>query len=181
MLLGIGSGCALSPQTVALTPFINVASHPVGRDRKLALEVVDMRPSPAFGTRGGVYDTAEITPRANVAQVVRQALAERLTASQFVVTAPNPGAPISMRVEILGIFYTASGKPMITEVRAGATVRAITRNGKRTLTSQYEAKSVRQTVGAPSEAENETILNEVLAQALQRMMQDNSIWELLAQ
>lgn len=173
-------GCALSPQTVVITPRIDVQSHPIGQGRALALEVVDQRPVDHFGYRGGVYDTAVISPQTDVAQTIRQALAERLRASQFVVTPPRSDAPISMRVEIQRIDYVASGEPVITEVRAYAVIRVVIRHGERILTTQYQANSARRVLGPPRAAENEAIINEVIAQVLQRMLQDGAVLDLLA-
>lgn len=180
-LLVLAPGCALSPQTVTLKPVVDAPSHPIGRGRELALEVVDLRPNPYFGSRGGIYgETALISPRVEVADTIRRALAERLTASQFVVTPPNPNAPLSIRVEIQRIDYIASGQPIIDEVRTLAAIRAIVRNGDRTLTSQFQANSTRRVAGPPGEVQNETIINEVVEKVLQRLLQDGGIIELLS-
>lgn len=179
LLISLLGGCALSPQTVVITPRIDVQSHPIGRGRALALEVVDQRPARHFGYRGGVYETAVISPHADVAQTIRQAIAERLRASQFEVTSPSD-APLGMRVEIQRIDYVATGEPVITEVRARAAIRVTIRNRERVLTSQYQANSARRVWGPPGESENEAIINEVIGQVLQRMLQDGAVLDLLA-
>jgi uncharacterized lipoprotein YajG len=140
---------------------------------------VDQRPARHFGDRGGVYGTAVISPHADVAQTIRQAIAERLRASQFVVTPPSD-APLGMRVEIQRIDYVATGEPVITEVRARAAIRVTIRNRERVLTSQYQANSARRVWGPPGESENEAIINEVIGQVLQRMLQDGAVLDLLA-
>lgn len=174
--------CALSPQTITLKPAIDARSHPIGRSRELALEVVDLRPTQHFGSRGGVYgETALLNPQTDVVTTVRRALAERLTASQFAVTPPNANAPLALRVEIQRIDYIARGEPIVNEVRAVALIRAIVRNGGRTLTSQYQANTARRVVGPPGEAANEAILNEVMGKVLQRLLQDGAVLDLLNQ
>lgn len=180
LLVSTLGGCTLSPQTVTITPRIDVQSHPIGRGRTLALEVVDQRPTRHFGYRGGVYETAVISPQTDVAQTIRQAIAERLRASQFVVTTLQSDAPLSMRVGIQRIDYVATGEPMITEVRVRAAIRLTIRNQERVLTSQYQANSARRVLGPPSESANEAFINEVIAQALQRMFQDGAVIDLLA-
>jgi len=174
-------GCALSPQTVAIKPLIDARSYPIGRGRSLALEVVDQRPVAHFGTRGGLYDTAFISPRTEVAPVIRQALAERLGADGFKVTLDQASAPLAIRVEIQRIDYIASGDPMKKEVRVEAAIRAVTRNGGRTLTSQYRASKTHQVLTPPDEVENEAIINEVVAEALRRLLQDGALLDLLGQ
>jgi uncharacterized lipoprotein YajG len=86
--------CALSPQTVAIKPLLNAQSYPLGRGRNLVREVLDQRPKFYFGSRGGVYHTALITPRTDVAQAIRQALAERLSANGFKVVLLPPASII---------------------------------------------------------------------------------------
>lgn len=175
------SSCALSPQTVAIKPLLDVQSYPIGRGRSLALDVVDQRPDVHFGTRGGVYGTALISPRVDVAQAIRQSLAERLSANGFSVTLPQPASPLSMRVEIQRIDYIASGDPIVNEIQVRAAIRAITRNGEKSLSSQYKASNTRQVLKPPNEVENEAIINEVVAETLKRMLNDKSILDLLAQ
>jgi uncharacterized lipoprotein len=181
LLVPMLNSCALSPQTIALNPVIDARSYPIGRGRELALEVVDKRPIQHFGKRGGVYDTALIIPRTDVAQAVRRALAERLRASEFVITPPSSAAPLAMRVEIQRIDYMPGSDPIVNEVHTRAAIQVITRNEERIITSQYQASGVRQGVTRPSESENERILNKVVAQTLQLLLEDRAIWSLLAE
>jgi uncharacterized lipoprotein YajG len=176
-------GCALSPQTVAIKPLLNAQSYSIGRGRSLALEVLDQRPTVHFGSRGGVYRTALITPRTDVAQAIRQALAERLSANGFKVVLPPPTSvtPLSMRVDIQRIEYIARGDPIVNEVHIKAAIRASTRNGDKILTSQYQANKVRRVLTPPDEVENEIMINEIVAEALQHLLQDKAVLDLLSQ
>lgn len=174
------TGCALSPQSVQVQPVLDVAVPALGRNRPLALEVVDQRPTPQFGARGGVYTTALISPAGDVAAAVRRALAERLGAAQFQVLPTPAEAPLGLRVEILRVDYRASGEPVVTEVRASAEVRALARNGTRSFTGQYRANSARQVVGPPGDADNQAIINEIITQALQRMLADQGLLDALS-
>ena len=175
------AGCAMSPQTVALNPLIDVPSHPVGGGRELALEVVDQRSRPDFGNRGGVYDTALISPRTDVARTLRQALVERFRASGFKVVPAGRDTPLSVRVEIKRIDYMASLAPLVGEVRVDAAIEAIVHNNDRTLTGKYEASSDHRVMSAPGESENERMLNEVVSQTLAQLLKDNTVWNLLAE
>ncbi len=175
------SGCALSPQTVALVPRINVQAHPIGLGRELVLEVIDRRPDPAIGARGGIYDTAMITPRSPVDQILWEALAERLTASGFRVVATRPEAPVGLRVELLQLAYRASGQPVVSQVEVQAAISALVRNGPRSLTGQYQANASQVVLTAPAEAENERLINQVLGQVLARLLQDGEVLGLLAE
>jgi uncharacterized lipoprotein YajG len=175
--------CALSPQTVAIKPLLNAQSYPIGRGKSLALEVLDQRSKVHFGSRGGVYHTALITPRTDVAQAIRQALAERLSANGFKVVLPSSTSvtPLSMRVDIQRIEYIARGDPVVNEVHIKAAIRAFTRNGDKTLTSQYQANKVQRVLIPPDEVENEIMINEIVAEALQHLLQDKAVLDLLSQ
>lgn len=181
VLTALTAGCALSPQTVALLPRIDVQAHPIGLGRELALEVIDRRPDSAIGARGGIYDTALITPRSPADRVLWEALAERLTASGFRVVAARPDVSLGLRVELLQLTYRASGQPVVNRVEVQAAIAALVRNGPRSLTGQYQANTSQVVFTAPSEAENERLINQVLGQALVRLLQDGEVLGLLAE
>lgn len=179
-VFAVAGGCALSPQTLNIRPMLDAATPSLGRGRALSLEVVDARAQPAvFGTRGGIYQTATVGPRNDVAAAVQQALAERLAAAGFVPVAVQPGAR-ALRVELLRIDYHASGEPAVGEVRAACEVRASVSNTGASYSGNYRASSVRQVVGSPGVEENEKIVNEIIAQALQRMLADRGLLDTLA-
>ncbi len=180
LLAVLAAGCALSPQTIGIHPVLDVAAPAIGHGRALALEVVDQRAAADFGARGGVYATATVAPRNEVAGAVRAALAERLQAMQFQLAPPGAAAPVQLRVEVLRIDYRALGEPVVNEVRAGAEVRGVVRNAGFGFTGQYRANSARQVVGPPGGETNEAIVNEILSQALQRLLSDRGVLDALA-
>ena len=48
-------GCAHSPQQLSPQPKLTTQLAPVGRGQPVVVRVVDGRPSPTLGTRGGMY------------------------------------------------------------------------------------------------------------------------------
>lgn len=181
VLMALLISCAVSPQTITLKPFLDVPTHPIGRTRGLALEVVDLRPSNHFGSRGGIYDTALIYPRTDAAQALYSVLAEHLKADGFTVVPPGNVEKIAMRVEILRIEYAAVNSGVTYEIRTKAAIRVMTRNGERILTSQYQANRTRQMFTLPGEEENEAIINQVVAETLERLFKDKAVIDLLSQ
>jgi uncharacterized lipoprotein YajG len=152
----------------------------------LALAVADQRPQKAFGTRGGVYNTALITPRTDVAQAIQRVLAERLGASGFQVVPWQQGLEPSLRVMVSSVDYVVNqastiGGPLINEVRVHAVIEAIAINTGMSRSGHYQANSARRQVGFLSAPDNEFIINEVIAQALKQLLQDQNILNLLAQ
>lgn len=55
-------GCAHSPQQLSPEPKLTAQLAPVGHGQPVVVRVVDGRPSPTLGTRGGLYpETSAIT------------------------------------------------------------------------------------------------------------------------
>ena len=48
-------GCAHSPQQLSPQPKLTAQLAPVGRGQPVVVRVVDGRPGPTLGTRGGMY------------------------------------------------------------------------------------------------------------------------------
>ena len=91
----------------------------------------------------------------------------------------QPGSR-TLRVELLRIDYHASGEPTVGEVRTSCEVRAIAGNAASSYSGNYRANSVRQVAGSPGVEDNEQIVNEIISQALQRMLADRGLLETLA-
>jgi hypothetical protein len=86
-----------------------------------------------------------------------------------------------MRVDIQRIEYITRGDPIVNEVHIKAAIRASARNGDKILTSQYQANKVRRVLTPPDEVENEIMINEIVAEALQHLLQDKAVLDLLSQ
>lgn len=57
-------GCALSPQQLDPQPVLKGPLTAVGHGQPVVVKVVDGRPGPSLGTRGGLYaDTSTLTVR----------------------------------------------------------------------------------------------------------------------
>lgn len=186
MLLLLQS-CALSPQTVTLTPLVDAAVPAVGRGRSMALTVNDARASEAFGSRGGLYgDTALIMSGEDVARSLRRALAERLTAAGFRILPAGGTAPHTLSVDIRRLDYrleTPSGLAggVVHDARTEVVLDAVLAHPGGRHGARYQASSVRRVFGYPSEADNAALLNEVVAQALRQLLQDSQLQALLTE
>lgn len=174
------SGCALSPQTVRLTPVIDVAPRSIGSERQLAIEVIDARPRREFGTRGGVYgDSSLLLPSTEITTPIRQALAGALLDYRFRVAQPAAELPLKLTVTVEDFRYTPSGSPLVRAIRTELRLRVQARNGGSDYTTEYTAATTQEVLGAPSPEENERIINRVLSKALQRMLTDERLLEFL--
>ena len=175
-------GCALSPQSITLSPVLNVAVTAQSQPQTIALNVLDLRPNRAFGTRGGVYDTALITPRTDVAQTLYRVLAERLRNGNFQLSDSIAAALPLLEVRIERIDYGAIpviAGGILNEIKVNALISATVRNRGHVLSAQYQAASSRQINAYPSAEQNETLLNEVVGKALQSLLADQELLNLL--
>lgn len=173
-LIGIllTSSCALSPQTVQIRPVVEVPAQDIGRGRNIALEVRDLRPTKAFGTRGGVYGTATIDPQGDITVPIRNSLAGTLYNYNFVVVQPGTSAPMKLNVNVDAIRYTPMGELVGQKIRTDLTLSVGCHNGKQGYQTRYSANTEKQVVTAPSAEENEAMLNELLSKGLKRMLSD---------
>lgn len=175
------AACALSPHAVSIKPTPQIQDRDLGRGRTIALEVVDLRPRPAFGARGGVYaETSLITPAGDIAAPIRSTLLSALQRYRFVVVAPGDQPPLRLRVEVEDIRYQASGAARVSQVRTEAAVRVVLQSGAREYRARYAANQTRDVLNAPSPQENERIINEILSKALERMLNDGEFLKFLA-
>ena len=175
--------CALSPQSITLNPVLNVAVPTQAQTRTITLQVLDLRSNKAFGTRGGVYDTALITPRLEVAQALYRALAERLQSANFQISDTDSTTLPRLEIRIERIDYgltpvIAGG--LLNEIKVNALIRATVLNDNRVLSGQYQATSARRLNAYPSAQKNETLLNEVIGKALQSLLADQELIALLS-
>ena len=70
-------GCANSPQQLTPEPKITTQLAPVGHGQPVSVRVVDGRPSPTLGSRGGLYpETALVSVNAQDVLPKQQAKAE---------------------------------------------------------------------------------------------------------
>ena len=183
VFLPIVQGCALSPQSITLNPVLNVTVPPQAQTQTIVLKVLDLRPNKAFGTRGGVYDTALITPRTDVAQTLYRVLAERLQNGNFQLGASDNATLPMLEVRIERIDYgltSVIAGGLFNEIKVNALIQATAHNAGRALSGQYQAASTRRVSAYPSAQQNEALLNEVVGRALQSLLADQELLAVLS-
>ena len=173
----LAAGCALSPQVIPIHPDIRI-DNPSTNKGTLALEVVDLRNSKILGKRGGVYkETSDISTAADITGSLRQSLAKALSKMGYEVTTghPMPG----LRVEVTSLSYRVIDDKVTRHIETRAVVNAIYKKGNKTFTNTYTVTRKKEMLTAPDEAENETLINDTLAAALQQMLEDGELFTLI--
>lgn len=177
------AGCAHSPQQLDPTPKITETINPVGQGQPVSVRVVDGRPSPTLGTRGGLYPetSAVIVPKDKVIPKL-QAQAEAAVRLLGFTPSPNAYNAPQLTLTLAELKYQSPKEGLyVTEATIGATFRVEVQNGGRRYTGRYGA-SLNQRFGmAPNEQTNTKLVSEVLSDALNRAFRDQSIGQVLSQ
>lgn len=165
------TGCALSPQTINVTPTLNVTAGKAGEGHVVGLNVLDERSSGELGSRGGVYAKSSLIKPANdVAAAIHDAMKKGLEARGYQVG--NAEAETVLNVAVQQLSYTVPEGAMATtaDIAAAVKVTAV-RDGNQHATV-YRSTAKRKFPVAPSAEQNEEWVNETLGETLERFFAD---------
>ncbi|MGY2272577.1 MULTISPECIES: YajG family lipoprotein [Pseudomonas] len=175
-------GCANSPQQLTPEPKITTQLAPVGHGQPVSVRVVDGRPSPTLGSRGGLYpETALVSVNAQDVLPKLQAQAEAaVRLLGFTPSANAPGAP-QLTITLAELKYQSPKDGLyVTEASIGATFKSDVSAGTRRYSGRYGA-SLNQRFGmSPNQDTNTKLVSDVLSDALTRLFKDPSIGSLLS-
>jgi len=154
----------------------------VGHGQPVSVRVVDGRPSPTLGSRGGLYpETALISVTGQDVLPKLQAQAEAaVRLLGFTPSANAPGAP-QLTITLAELKYQSPKEGLyVTEAAIGATFKSDVTAGTRRYSGRYGA-SLNQRFGmSPNQETNTKLVSDVLSDALTRLFKDPSIGSLLS-
>ncbi|MGH8435946.1 MAG: YajG family lipoprotein [Pseudomonas sp.] len=176
-------GCAHSPQQLSPQPKLTAPLTAVGQGQPVVVRVVDGRPSPTLGTRGGLYpETSAISVAA--ADVVPKLQAQAEAAVRLLGFTPSPNAynAPQLTITLAELKYQSPKEGLyVTEATISATFRADVQNATRRYSGRY-GSSLDQRFGmAPNQQTNTKLVSDVLSDALTRTFKDPTIGQMLAQ
>jgi uncharacterized lipoprotein len=175
-------GCAHSPQQLSPQPKLNAQLAPVGHGQPVVVRVVDGRPGPTLGTRGGMYpETSSISVSSN--DIVPKLQAQAEAAVRLLGFTPTSGgnAP-QLTVTLADLKYQSPKEGLyVTEATISSTFRAEVRNNGRSYSGRYAASLDQRFGMAPNQETNTKLVGDVLSDALTRVFQDATIGATLAQ
>ncbi|KQQ50799.1 hypothetical protein ASF84_21265 [Pseudomonas sp. Leaf127] len=175
-------GCAHSPQQLSPQPRLTAQLAPVGHGQPVVVRVVDGRPGPTLGTRGGLYpETSAIS--VNGADLLPKLQAQAEAAVRLLGFTPSQGgnAP-QLTVTLAELRYQSPKEGMyVTEATISSTFRADVRNNGRTYSGRYAASLDQRFGMAPNQETNTKLVGDVLSDALTRVFQDQTVATTLAQ
>ena len=176
-------GCAHSPQQLNPQPKLTAQLTPVGQGQPVVVRVVDGRPSPSLGTRGGMYpETSTISVSGNDVVPKLQAQAEAAVRLLGFTPTPNASGAPQLTVTLAELKYQSPKDNLyVTEATIGATFRADVRNGGRSYSGRYGASLDQRFGMAPNQDTNTQLVGDVLSDALTRLFKDPTIGQVLGQ
>ena len=176
-------GCAHSPQQLSPQPKLTTQLAPVGRGQPVVVRVVDGRPSPTLGTRGGMYpETSAIS--VSSADLIPKLQAQAEAAVRLLGYTPTTNAMNApqLTVTLAELKYQSPKDSMyVTEATIGATFRYDVKNGGRTYSGRYGASLDQRFGMAPNQDTNTKLVSDVLSDALTRVFKDPSVGRLLGE
>lgn len=179
-LAALASGCALSPQTIEITPVVQVVPAEVGNGHSVQVLANDNRSSPVLGSRGGVYGrTSTISSGNDVAEAVREAMQAALGRRGFEIVGGEAQTRLTFNVEQLS--YSVPAGTVATSADISIVVKAIAERSDLRHEATYRSTLNRRFPVAPSAAQNELYVSELLGETLQRFFSDERMQDILVQ
>lgn len=177
------SACALSPQTVMISPELTPPPGKLSGARTVALEIKDDRNSVVIGTRGGLYsDTSTLSTEDDIRPGIREPLARALEKQGYTVVGADDPADVKLTVDVRSLSYEAEvGTVTGTRIKVGASIGVTVRKGGDTLTSGYETRHTETMATAPDAKENEEVVNMVLGRTLDEMLADRELRDFVSE
>ena len=175
-------GCAHSPQQLSPQPRLIGSLTPVGQGQPVVVRVVDGRPSPVLGTRGGLYpETSAISVSGQDVLPKLQAQAEAAVRLLGFTPSANAYNAPQLTLTLAELKYQSpKDKMYVTEATIGATFRADVSNANRRYSGRYGASLDQRFGMAPNQETNTKLVSDVLSDALTRLFKDPSIGSLLS-
>ena len=164
------TGCALSPQTVSISPVLVAGGHTPPAGKRLAVKVRDTRQNKIIGYRGGVYKTASITTTPDLTQSVYEKVAQFFRDSGYQVTSGNETPDISLEIDIRDLNYQAQQKNILWNIKVYASINASVSADGREKNLQLDDSVTREFTHPPSTRQNELLINDVFSKLLQRLL-----------
>lgn len=181
LTISLLTGCALSPQTVAINPRIDLAEiNQQGEQQGLSLQVADARGTRVVGTRGGVYpETSEISTGEDIKTPIRNVLTKALRNMGYNVVGENEQSAADLKVIVDTLEYKTKSETVMKAVETAATIRVVAKKGNREYTGRYRGKRTTEVLKAPDEDRNAEMINAALSHVLQRLLNDAELHEFL--
>ena len=174
-------GCALNPQVLIIDPTVKVNESAVGNSRIIGLGVTDARTDKKLGEIGDPNNKmVDVSVEEDPSAAVYERLQEALTKLGFSVVPYSDAMERTLRVEIRNLELKSVKTPLTFETELRAAVGARADNGAQYYDRQFDVRTRKDGAAPPFEKDSTLLVNTAVSQALEDMLADEQLLELLA-
>jgi uncharacterized lipoprotein len=174
------SACALTPQNLRLDPKVSVQPTPVASGTIIGLGIEDSRSTQKLGEVGDpntkmvdVSLTEDFRPR------LYDEISRTLTALGFSVVPYSDNLERAITVDVRRLELSSVKQPFVFDTELNAELGAVARNGGDTYDRLYYVRTRKETAGPPYLEDSNALVNTAVAQALEDILSDQRLFELL--
>ena len=174
------SGCALAPQNLRLDPRVSMQPAPVASGTIVGLGIADSRSTQKLGEVGDpntkmvdVSLTEDFAPRL-YAEVSRL-----LTSLGFSVVPYSDNLERAITVDVRRLELSSIKQPFVFDTELSAELGAVARNGGDTYDRLCYVRTRKETAGPPFLKDSNALVNTAVAQALEDILSDQRLFEML--
>lgn len=174
-------GCALKPQNLRIDPLVKVNESAIGNGRIIGLGISDARTDKKLGEIGDPNTTmVDVSVQEDPSAAVYGRLQEALTRLGFSVVPYSDAMERTLQVEIRSLELKSVKTAFTFETELRAAVGARVANGPEYYDRQFNVRTRRDGAAPPFEKDSTALVNTAVSQALEDMLSDEQLLDLLA-
>ena len=174
-------GCALKPQNLRIDPPVKVNESAVGDGRIIGLGVSDARTDKKLGEIGDPNTRmVDVSVEEDPSAAVYARLQEALAKLGFSVVPYSDALERTLQVEIRNLELKSVKTPFTFETELRAALGARVANGPEYYDRQFNVRTRKDGAAPPFEKDSTMLVNTAVSQALEDMLSDEQLLELLA-
>ena len=174
-------GCTLKPQNVRIDPPVKVNDSAVGNGKIIGLGVSDARTDKKLGEVGDPNTKmVDVSVEEDPSAAVYGRLEEALGKLGFSVTPHSDAMERTLQVEMRSLELKSVKTPFTFETELRAALAAHAANGPEYYDRQFNVRTRKDGAAPPFEKDSTMLVNTAISQALEDMLADDQLLELLA-
>lgn len=173
------SGCAFQKQVIHLQPSLYSGVSEIGADKSMMVSVIDERPHLTLGSLGAGGHGEQITLANDLVATVKGSIVEGLRKQRF---SPVEMDSNQLRVEIRTLDYAVSTGFWANNLNIEFLIKGICiKDETRPYEQTYRGVFNRNVQSVQGQGENTNFINQVVSQAINALLMDDSMLNCLAQ
>ena len=181
VLAAVTQGCALKPQKLHLDPDVAYNGEPTTSDTLIGFSFSDDRPTQLLGEVGDPNkEMVPVTLDENFIPLLTEKLTAGLEKRGFKAVPESDAMTRSLKVSIDSLVLNSVKTPVTFQTELKAEVTAAAVNGNERYQRVYYVRTYQETAGPPYEKHSNQLVNQAVSQALNEVLKDNKLFDMLA-